>query len=113
MALLTRSLSIIFIHGLQARSLTTWSGVGVYWPRDLLRDVIPNARILTFDYDFGPSSLLTKGRVLLEAKTMIQDLDKLSQDTGSQYPLVFCAHSFGGLLFKSVSASFQPSDAWD
>ena len=64
---------------------------------------MPNARILTFDYDFGPSSLVTKGKVLLEAKTLIRDLEKLSQDDVLQYPLVFCAHSFGGLLLKSVS----------
>ena len=64
---------------------------------------MPNARILTFDYDFGPSSLVTKGKVLLEAKTLIRDLEKLSQDDVLQYPLVFCAHSLGGLLLKSVS----------
>jgi protein SERAC1 len=78
----------------------------VFWPGDLLKDEIPNARILTFDYDFGPSSLVTKGRVLLEAKTLIRDIDKLSQDTSSQCPLVFCAHSFGGLLLKTVSNTF-------
>jgi hypothetical protein len=81
----------------------------VFWPRDLLKDEFPNARILTFDYNLGPSSLLTKGRVLLEAKTLIRDIERLSQDTSSQRPLVFCAHSFGGLLLKSVSNPLRKS----
>jgi hypothetical protein len=78
----------------------------VFWPSDLLGVEFPNARILTFDYDFGPSSRVTKGRVLFEAKTLIQDIEKLTQDTGSRFPLVFCAHSFGGLLLKAVRYTF-------
>jgi hypothetical protein len=82
----------------------------VFWPRDLLTEGLPNARILTFDYDFGPASLITKGRVLREAKTLIRDIEKLNQDTTFQYPLVFCAHSFGGILLKSVSNPIHASD---
>lgn len=81
----------------------------MFWPGDLLKDEIPNARILTFDYDFGPSSHVTKGRILLEAKNLIQDIEQLTQDSRARCPLVFCAHSFGGLLLKTVRSGFATS----
>jgi hypothetical protein len=44
---------IIFVRGLMGSSYTTWlhEKSGVHWPRDLLKNDIQNARIMTFGYD--------------------------------------------------------------
>jgi hypothetical protein len=46
-------IDIIFIHGLTGSAYTTWlhEGSGVHWPRDLLKNDLKDARIMTFGYD--------------------------------------------------------------
>lgn len=48
-----RSRSIIFVHGLTGSCLSTWTSKegNTVWPKTLLSNNIPNARILTFGYD--------------------------------------------------------------
>jgi hypothetical protein len=45
----------VFVHGLTGNRETTWTWSQkretVFWPRDLLKDDLPNARIMTFGYD--------------------------------------------------------------
>lgn len=38
---------IIFVHGLGGDPITSWEKDGVCWPRDLLPNDLPNARIIT------------------------------------------------------------------
>lgn len=38
---------VVFVHGLGGSSLGTWTKDGVGWPRHLLKERIPNARIMT------------------------------------------------------------------
>ena len=38
---------IVFVHGLGGTSQSTWSKEGVFWPRDLLKEEFPRARIMT------------------------------------------------------------------
>ena len=43
--------SIVMAHGLNGGRLSTWTAGQVCWPRDLLYEKIPRARIMTFGYD--------------------------------------------------------------
>lgn len=45
------AVDICFVHGLGGGSLSTWTSGGICWPRDLLKDDIPDARILTFGFE--------------------------------------------------------------
>ena len=38
---------IVFVHGLGGTSQSTWTKDGVLWPRDLLGQEFPRARIMT------------------------------------------------------------------
>ena len=39
--------SVVFVHGLHGDRIKTWSKDKVCWPRDLLKQDLPNARILS------------------------------------------------------------------
>jgi hypothetical protein len=39
--------SVVFVHGLHGDRIKTWSKDKICWPRDLLKEDLPNARILS------------------------------------------------------------------
>src|SRR6202044_4274369 len=43
--------SLVFVHGLRGDRIATWSRDQICWPRGLLKDDIPNVRIITWGYD--------------------------------------------------------------
>jgi hypothetical protein len=43
---------IVFVHGLAENRISTWEKDRKVWPRDLLPEYLPNARIITVcEYD--------------------------------------------------------------
>ena len=80
--------------------------IGTFWPRDFLPNSIPNARICTVGYKsrwtsskFQPS-LTECGEHLLT----VLDHERNSRDAQNR-PLIFVAHSFGGLVVQSALIS--------
>jgi hypothetical protein len=93
---------ILFIHGLNANSVSTWTGVDKYWPRDILPYDFPQACVLTYDYDseLGPSSMLSNN--ISPEKSLVYNIVDWQRSRSSTLPLLFCAHSFGGILLQKV-----------
>lgn len=100
---------VIFVHGLTGHRERTWTGDGAAapWPKELLGPKLKQARILTFGYDSSVvdlRSMVSKNRIgnhstnLLAAVATYREND----DTNNR-PIIFVAHSLGGLICQDVS----------
>jgi hypothetical protein len=76
----------------------------VYWPGDLLPSECPLARVLAWGYDTVVTKKLSapsnKNTILSHAKDL---LFSLSRERPIGRPVIFVAHSLGGIITKEVS----------
>ncbi|KAI1462621.1 Alpha/Beta hydrolase protein [Annulohypoxylon moriforme] len=98
---------IVFIHGLRGDVLKTWTKGEVLWPKDLLPKDIPDSRIFLFGYDTGivhrdqPSVANTE--IHSDANDLCAKLAAERSNTNtSDRPIVFVAHSLGGLVAAQI-----------
>ncbi|CAG9977751.1 unnamed protein product [Clonostachys byssicola] len=93
---------IVFIHGLSGDREKTWTGPNQNepWPKTILPDRIPTARILVFGYDakwLKDSS--SRNRVQEHASNLLASLGRQrDEDNTSSRPIIFVCHSLGGLV---------------
>ncbi|KAF8518532.1 hypothetical protein BU17DRAFT_48526 [Hysterangium stoloniferum] len=98
---------IVALHGLNGHYELSWTHEksNILWLRDLLPKAIPRARILTYGYDGN-----THGRPQLSyqtiydlSETFIAKLVMFRKATRTlKRPIIFIAHSLGGIILKSV-----------
>ncbi|KAF8233511.1 hypothetical protein L208DRAFT_1266288, partial [Tricholoma matsutake] len=87
---------IVLVHGLRGHRTKTWTKDNVCWPRDLLskEETLSHIRVLTFGYDANVISLTTPASL---------NMDQFKVESFYQKrPLIFVAHSLGGLIVKDV-----------
>ncbi|KAI1156145.1 Alpha/Beta hydrolase protein [Nemania diffusa] len=104
---------LVFVHGITGHRDHTWS---MYrsnepWPKTILPPRIPEARILTFGYDasvigfwrgVSGNSIGEHSNNLLSALSCCRSEDKAR-------PIIFIAHSLGGLVVKDTLLSSRTS----
>lgn len=98
---------ICFVHGLTGDWESTWTAHGhsAPWPKTLLPPKLDRSRILTYGYD---AYILRKGvaasnRLAHHAKNLLHDLTTDRDLNGASCrPLIFVAHSLGGLVCKKA-----------
>jgi hypothetical protein len=97
-------ISIIAIHGLNTTNTrlhaeATWTSNDKLWLRDFLPSSLPNARILLFGYNANIAFETSTAGVLEQAKNLL-NLIKLARINNTDRPIVFIAHSLGGIIVK-------------
>lgn len=101
------TVDICFIHGLTGNRATTWTANGQSqpWPQTLLAPRLDKARILTFGYDayVVRKTVASSNRLIDHASNLLNDLtrERLGDNT-SDRPIIFIAHSLGGLVCKEA-----------
>ena len=79
---------------------------GTFWPKTLLPDIIPDAKILTFGYDADVGGFLSstsQNTIHQHAENLLSDLADLRKTPAEQsIPLIFVVHSLGGLIVKDA-----------
>ena len=116
--------SLVFVHGLTGDSERTWreKESDCFWPGDLVPTDLSNARIFTYGYDadivhfWGQAwqsrindhantflSALANQRLRTETVGAVsQNFNKILSNSQEERPLIFVAHSMGGLLVEDV-----------
>ncbi len=103
---------IVFVHGLNGDPQTTWTAEKskIFWPAQLLPKIVEEekARILTYGYETDISSFAdsqSKRSLANYAEHLIGQLVANRRlQNANERPLVFVAHSLGGLLVKDALA---------
>ncbi|PYI11768.1 hypothetical protein BO78DRAFT_425657 [Aspergillus sclerotiicarbonarius CBS 121057] len=100
---------IVFVHGLQGHPVSTWATKGVFWPKHLLPDDVPDCRILTFGYDSAVATwgACNLGTVPQYGKSLLLALDQ-ERVACPNRPIIFVAHSMGGQVVKSALQTAGP-----
>ncbi|KAJ3573034.1 hypothetical protein NPX13_g4843 [Xylaria arbuscula] len=78
----------------------------IFWPRDLLPRVCPEARIVTWGYHSlhsGNMPVAAQPDIFARVNELLRDLGDLRKNGGAQQrPLIFIAHSVGGVILKEA-----------
>ena len=101
------TVDICFVHGLTGDRITTWTAQGQSdpWPKTLLPLKLSTARILTYGYDayIMRKSVAGSNRLIDHATNLLNDLtDNRDAINASSRPIIFVAHSLGGLVCKKA-----------
>ncbi|KAH7122359.1 putative ribonuclease p/mrp subunit [Dendryphion nanum] len=117
-------IDIVFIHGLGGDKFRTWAWEGdgrrLLWPKDLLPQACPMARILSFGYNaefthffpfYGPRFLPEQLTIDDHSTALFQSLIGLRERTKTaDRPVIFVCHSLGGLVCANALSRHHGAD---
>lgn len=97
--------SIVFVSGLESQrrsQLSTWKAK-FFWPTELLPNDVPNVRILVWKFAPEKDANAAGPSIGLLGEKLLRDLmaSRKTSEAATR-PVIFIAHSLGGLIVKSV-----------
>ncbi len=103
------TVDICFVHGLTGNRVSTWTAHGQSepWPKTLLplSPTLDKIRVITYGYDAYVlrKSVVSSNRLIDHATNLLNDLttDRAGCNASTR-PLIFVAHSLGGLVTKEA-----------
>jgi hypothetical protein len=105
--------SIWFVHGLTGDRETTWTHAKGTFAPDLVRAQFPSARIISYGYDANVVGLWKNASgdgLRGHGKALVYAISN-SRPNESQRPLIFIAHSLGGLVTEqALLVSLEPNE---
>jgi protein SERAC1 len=102
--------SIVAVHGLGGDWEDTWTDdkSGRMWLRDFVPQQLPSARVWSFGYDSAYSLSKSETDIDDAARSLIDGLDGERQHKlAKRRPIIFIAHSLGGIVVKRVSIKLK------
>jgi pimeloyl-ACP methyl ester carboxylesterase len=110
------NVDIVFVHGLGGDAVSTWHPAGQsdsFWPQWLVDD-LPQARVWALGYPAASTNWLAGASgmgVLERSRNILQYLTVVGL---GKRPLIFVAHSLGGLMVKQLlrTASSMNNKDW-
>ncbi|KAK3317310.1 Alpha/Beta hydrolase protein [Cercophora scortea] len=97
--------NLVLVHGLNGDRIQTWTHdrTGVCWPRDLLPAKLPLTRVLSFGFNADIYGNTSVEGIRGNARALLSRLIDERDDVDSyDRPIVFVAHSLGGLIVKQA-----------
>ena len=103
---MSNSSSIIAVHGLNLTASDqhyreTWSIGTTLWLKDFFPNVLPYARIFLFKYNADSRKIITLA-TMNDHATLLLEASMSKRANAQNRPLVYLAHSTGGLVVKKV-----------
>ncbi|OJZ87092.1 hypothetical protein ASPFODRAFT_205968 [Aspergillus luchuensis CBS 106.47] len=100
------NIDIVAVHGLNPKSKKnhaekTWESNGKLWLRDFLPQQLPRARIFLFSYNSKVAIQSSAAGVREQAHVLLDRL-RLEREKCEHRPLLFIAHSLGGIVVKEA-----------
>ncbi|KAK8139498.1 hypothetical protein PG984_002878 [Apiospora sp. TS-2023a] len=101
---------IVFIHGLDGHWRASFTQDNVFWPSQYLPHDVEDIRILLFGYDARVISKSPISKTVYNhAEALVGDLVRLRRESKTEKrPIIFIAHSLGGIVLKSVRYPQRP-----
>ncbi|UKZ84350.1 uncharacterized protein TrAFT101_000261 [Trichoderma asperellum] len=95
---------IIAVTGLAGHAFGSWKSKNEphMWLRDFLRQSVPNTRIFTYGYDTKICDSQSEVSILELGKTLLESIKITRGKDTKDRPLIFIAHSLGGLVVKEA-----------
>lgn len=99
------TVDIVIIHGLNGDATKSWTNANTkaFWPKDCLPFDLPEARVFTFGYNADAAFGNTTADIVDHAKDLLGSLiDKREEEDEKLRPIIFIAHSLGGIVVKQA-----------
>jgi len=99
------TVDIVAVHGLDGHPIESWTKGDVFWLRDCLPTSFESARVMSYGYTGYSYShgeyRVQKDTIFGYARGLVQELNQERQNVEKR-PIVFIAHSLGGLVVKEA-----------